>query len=384
MQKKEEKKLFKIPKLFTTLLLEASIILPILMALGPTNTIAVITACAISVPTLPGIYYLTKKAENKVNDNIRKDYSKMNQKIVAILEMNEKDRRISSLTANFLPEINKQLEQAKLEISEKQKHNINQFIYMINANYFDKIHEHLPSLTRENLIDNLIFQITCQIEIKGNKMFTADNIKELLECCYFIPRDLKEEINQEFKNSKTKISKGNYEYRIVRNDLKEEKFEYVDLKQEQQKNRPHTFDIKNIDDYHLILNGLLSHDEYYNQFGNPKDVNIDLEQVKEIMVIIADKFKKELIENDPEYRNLDLVASFINNLIIYSLVNDKENPNIKEILNTFKDWDYVPLDVKLDMIDEIFANKELDYSINPYRTKEKEPVEKILKFPKKI
>lgn len=376
-------KKIKIPKILATLLLEASILLPIFAILGPTSATAMIAICTISVPTLPAIYYLTQKVENKMNFNIQKECSQVNQKLVAILEMNEKDRRLSSLTANFLPEITEQLQQAELEVSEKTKHNINQFIYMINANYFDEIQEHLPTITRESLIDNLIFQIICEIERTKEKTFTSDNIKELLECCYFIPRNLKEKINQEFKNSKTKLSKDNYEYRIIRKDLKEENFEYLNKKQEQQYNRPHTFDIDNIDDYHLILNGLLSQDEYYSQFGDLNKLNIDLEQVKEIMIIITKKFKKELIENDPEYRNLDLVVSFINNLIIYLLVNNKNSVDIKEILSTFKEWDYVPINMKINMIDEIFANKKLDYSINPYRSKEKEEVQKILKFPSK-
>ena len=376
-------KKFKIPKVLTTLLLEASILLPIFAILGPTSATAMIAICTISVPTLPGIFYLTQKIENKINFNIQKECSQMNQKLVAVLETNEKDRRISSLTANFLPEINNKLEQSKLKLPEKTKHNINQFVYMINANYFDEINEYLPSLTRDSLIDNLIFQIMCQIEIKNQKTFTSDDIRNLLECCYFIPKNLKEKINQEFKNSKTKISKDNYEYRIIRKDFKETDFKYLEAKQEQQKERPHTFDIENIEDYHLILNGLLSHDEYYSQFGDISKLTIDLEQVKEIMIIISEKFKQELIENDPDYRNLDLVVSFINNLIIYLLVNNKTSVDTKEILHTFKEWDYITLDMKINMIDEIFANKELDYSINPYRTKEKEKVPKILKYPNK-
>ena len=68
-------KKIKIPKVVATLLLEASIISPILMFLGPTSTTAMIAACVISVPTLPGIYYLTQKAENKINFNIQKECS---------------------------------------------------------------------------------------------------------------------------------------------------------------------------------------------------------------------------------------------------------------------------------------------------------------------
>ena len=237
------------------------------------------------------------------------------------------------------------------------------------------------SLIRESLVDILLFQVVSQLKSKDNKTFGADDTRDLLDSCYFVPDDLKEDMIKEFYDSRTKISKGKYEYRIIRKDLDEVSFEYVEEKQDQIYNKSYNFNIENINDYLLIYHGLIAQEEYFSQFGNLNNLNINLEEVKEIMIIISSRFKRELIENDPEYRNVDLVGSYMSNLIIYSLVNNKSSVGIREMLNTFKEWDYVPFNLKLDMIDEIYSKKDIDYSINPYRSLEKSVKKKVLKFP---
>ena len=370
-----------ITKILTTILLESSILVPMSLLFGLTSTTGLIAACTLSIPVLPACYSLAKKIEDKYLFKVKKEISKENQKLVAILEMGESDRRITSLTANFSPEINDKLNEYKLILDEDEKNNINQFIYMINANYYDEINKCISSLIRENFVDILLFQVASHLKNKNIKTFGAEDTRELLDNCYFIPDDLKEDMIREFYDSRTKVSKDKYEYRIIRKDFDEVGFEYVEAKQDQVYNKSYNFNIENINDYFLIYHGLIAQDEYFSQFGDLNNLDINLEEVKEIMIIISNKFKRELIENDPEYRNVDLVGSYMSNLIVYSLVNNKTSIGIKEMLNTFKEWDYIPFNLKLDMIDEIYSKKDIDYSINPYRSKEKFVKNKVLEFP---
>ena len=56
---------------------------------------------------------------------------------------------------------------------------------------------------------------------------------------------------------------------------------------------------------------------------------------------------------------------------------------MREIINTFKGWDYFDFNLKLDIIDAIFEEFNLDYSMHPYRDKKKNKnVGKVYHFPK--
>ena len=52
----------------------------------------------------------------------------------------------------------------------------------------------------------------------------------------------------------------------------------------------------------------------------------------------------------------------------------------KEMINAFKNWDYIPFNLQLDILDDLFEQENIPYEEHPYGVKKKRNKTKIIKI----
>lgn len=67
---------------------------------------------------------------------------------------------------------------------------------------------------------------------------------------------------------------------------------------------------------------------------------------------------------------------------MYALVNNRQQVGQTELINTFKNWDYIPFDMKLSVLNTLFTEEDIDFSTHPFGVSKKreKPATKIIQF----
>ena len=131
---------------------------------------------------------------------------------------------------------------------------LNKLLFLVNANYFDRITEYLPSLTREKLIDHIIKQAVIYYRNTDRRKFDETDAEKIISYCLLIKPELKKEISQEFKDSKVKL--GNMiDYAIERKDkpYNENDFLFVNRSLDSNDSSGYNFDITSEADLHTLI-----------------------------------------------------------------------------------------------------------------------------------
>ena len=98
----------------------------------------------------------------------------------------------------------------------------------------------------------------------------------------------------------------------------------------------------------------------------------DYDFLRKILVLISTKYRQELVkEYGQEYNNLNLAGTFIYNALSYAVVNNREMVGYKEMINCFKGWNYIPFNLQLDILNDLFEQEEIPYEEHPYGIKMK-------------
>lgn len=297
-------------------------------------------------------------------------------------EYTEKDRVIGKTTTNFTDKIETMKKDIDLSLDAATITYINDLLYLINSNYYQEITAYLPSLNREQLVDNILAQVGMYLSTTKNKKFGNKDINNILENCFFIRDDLKKEILTEYKESETKFNKW-VEHSIINRTVDILDFDaYCEEKARELPQYP-GFDINDITSYHDVIQGLCAADDYLRHYGDIDSLIWDVESLKEMMLIVATDHRQELIGEIKDYSNFELVTKFTYNAMCYAIMNKKINVTPHEMLATFKEWDYIPLESRINIATDIIEKMALDTEKNPFgiksATKQKS---KIYIFPK--
>lgn len=333
----------------------------------------------------PLMYFGMKKLKNKADDRLNRDMHHAGQIAIMFQDALEPDRHITSMTTLFLHEIIEYFEKNNIDFDDSKKMNINQFLYLINANYYEEISKRLPSLNREQLIRQVLNQIIIYLQDTKKQTFTEKEAAEVMKSCFFIPDELKKQIVTEFKKSKVGFGKQ-YFYEIARRDIDNSINTYLSKREEEHKGKYSRFDIDDANDYHTLIQAYASDDNIKENYGDPNTLDWDMELLVRIITLIGTKYRAELLElKGDKHSNFNLASSFIFNAITYALVNKKTEVGYTEMLNTFKNWSYLPFDMKLRVIDDIIEQENLSQQDHPYGLKKtsKNSTQKIIKFPDK-
>lgn len=327
------------------------------------------------------LYKKIYKLVNFLDQRKLKSMHQIGRTAIAREEENERDHVIGQMTSNFIPEIKEYLDEEKMFLPTKTIKNIDNFLYLINANYFEAIQNRNPNARREFLIKELIHVISTYLKINNQTTFNEQDASQALETCIFIPQDLKRQIIVEFKESRTNFEN----YQIVRSDVPGGKSAYIEARDNDNKanNRIPEFDINREENIITMIKATeISNDFQSLEIGSAEELSWDVHSLQRIMLHIDTNHHDELVSLDEKYSRFALTESFIFNTMVYAVLNDKDLVTADIMFKAFTDWDYLPFSLKLTVLDEIFESEDLDYSLHPYR--DKKPADSRVTYQKKI
>lgn len=308
--------------------------------------------------------YIGKKTDRRSHTIGRKAIIKEEEK--------ETDRVIGSMTASFIPEIKLYFETEEISLTNNQLENIDNFLYLINSNYFAEIYKRNEEARREFLVEQLLYLITSYLRTSNKKTFDERDAKKILDTCIFIPEDLKQEIISEFKHSRSCLSIFP-KYQIVRKDISGGKDSYIQAKMHSNKNRIQEWDNTSQRKYILLIEALEESEDFLEQdLGSAKDLSWEVSFLQKMAQLADTKYRHELIKISDDYSNFGFTYALIYNAMVYSVAYEIEDVTSYVIIDSFAECYDLPFDLKLRMIDDIFEQEKLDYKYHPYRTRKKE------------
>lgn len=292
----------------------------------------------------------------------------------------DKQKIITQRTTNFYSFILDKLEANNINIDLDTLNLINDFLYLINTSSYYKVSK-THHIDRETLIERFLNQIVIFLCHSDTKKIENTDIKTIINSCFFIRASFQEEIineftevTKDFTKAKTRNIANSY---INSSELKEA--------EKNLKNAYH-FDPTNKENYKALVEGLTSHDEYLENYGNLHNIEWDYDILENVVKIIL-SYRDEIKKSYPvgAYSDFNLISSYIYNVMCYSVINKKAEINYQSLLSTFKDWEDVPYKIKLKITATIIEKLELTEMNSPFIEKYKpEKNGKIIKFlPKK-
>lgn len=283
--------------------------------------------------------------------------------ILMIKEEENCNKPITAKTKNFFRFIDNQLDENNLFLGENDKFIINQFLYLINANYYKKIKEDF-NINREDLIKRIIGSFIIYLEKNKKKSLKEQDIEKISNSLFYIKEDLRKKIVVEFENSEIII--GGKSFFLIEENSDDDNY----------------FDYESTDNYQTLI-AIACDNEYLKTFGNPWIIDWDIYFLKDIMKVILEQFQNDIIQCNENYSEIGFVGSFIFNVLNYALVNQKEHIGEMEIINTFKYWEYLDFELKANILNTIFEKFGIDSSKYHFFPKKVLRQRKIINFRQK-
>ena len=342
-----------------SVLLTFSVFLPTTAAV-----VVVLTGTALAAPILDRQFTKLKDKEDK--NKIREQHY-IQQVKISLAEMDKKGTRVNRMTPFFNDMIMAKCREKKINIDEDTLQNINQFLYMVNSNYYERIldsfkvnNERLR--TREDVLREICDAILRHMEMIEDYAFDDTDVSEVLDICLFIKDDVKEDMIEEFENSKVPGVLGTYRYIIERKDVKSESVEKDYTKNYDEVNKDDvSFDIYEKESYVAAVSKITEM-PHYQKLGNVNALSWDIDALMDIVTNFIRKYNSELERNIEDYS----IARFTVKLMLvttsYALVNKKGTVSYKVITEAFKKLPNIPNELFMDMskyLDKLCAEKAL-------------------------
>ena len=342
-----------------SVLLTFSVFLPTTAAV-----VVVLTGTALAAPILDRQFTKLKDKEDK--NKIREQHY-IQQVKISLAEMDKKGTRVNRMTPFFNDMIMAKCREKKINIDEDTLQNINQFLYMVNSNYYERIldsfkvnNERLR--TREDVLREICDAILRHMEMIEDYAFDDTDVSEVLDICLFIKDDVKVDMIEEFENSKVPGVLGTYRYIIERKDVKSESIEKDYTKNYDEVNKDDvSFDIYEKESY-IAAVSKITEMPHYQKLGNVNALSWDIDALMDIVTNLIRKYNSELERNIEDYS----IARFTVKLMLvttsYALVNKKGTVSYKVITEAFKKLPNIPNELFMDMskyLDKLCAEKAL-------------------------
>lgn len=319
-----------------------------------------------SIISAPFIYKGINKIQNKQNETLRKDRVYLKQTLNGLRELDDKGKRLEHNTVMFYNYIKEAEENNNYKVESIET--INQFLYLINLNYYEKIaktnNDKARIVTREELIREISDAIIRYMQMNNKKEIDEKDIKTILNMCLFINKKTKEEIVKEFINSKLK--RGNYTIYVVEEDktVKSKKQEF-NL----------SFDMYEKEEYKKIIEHLKTNKTLI-EYGNPDSIEYDVDALQDIIMKLIEKYNNKFERKIEDYSIRALVIMIIMNSYVYALVNNKNKISYKEIIKSISNASFIPLELLLEV--NKYLTSEYKEKLESIETKKNQ---KIIVFP---
>ena len=142
------------------------------------------------------------------------------------------------------------------------------------------------------------------------------------------------------------------------------------------------FDIDDINSYRHLIDAYRDN-HIFDELGDMNILDWDYMFLRTVIKTIIESQRERLLTEVLDYSDFWMTSDFIFNSITYALVNNRREVGQKEILSTFKNWDYLPFEIMLDGLNEVYEREHLDYSTHPFNVSKsrcKKPYQKIIPF----
>ena len=143
------------------------------------------------------------------------------------------------------------------------------------------------------------------------------------------------------------------------------------------------FEFNKLMSYQGLIDSLNNNESFLElEIGDPKTLKWDYDFLMTVMQLISNKHSYEL-EKINGFSYFWLAFDYIYEATTYALVNNKKQVGQTEMLNTFKYWDYLPFELRLDILDDLFIQENIDYENHPFQLsapRKKEKFQKIIPF----
>ena len=362
---KFEKRADKATEIITSIGMATSLSAFLTLIPSTNNDLGIITGGTILLS--PCVYFGMNYLKEKAKDSQLRDMHHASQLFLMMREANNTDHNVTKSSTLFLHELHQEMNNYDAKMDDNEQMNINQFLYLINANYYDEIIKTFPMLNREEIVRRLIIVILNHLKDNNKTTFDENDAKEVLGKTIFIKQELKEQIYKEFKKSKVKFGKNKF-YEIIRNDTDSSPAAYEELRRQDEMNQAPNFDIEDLNQIYSLI-GCYVNNEMMQELGNTR-LDWDYDFLRRLLVLISTKYRRQLIdEHGTRHNNLNLTSSFIYNALSYAVVNEREMVGYKEMINAFKNWDYIPFNLQLEILDDLFEQEEISYEEHPYGLK---------------
>lgn len=329
---------------------------------------------------VPSIYAGLTIAKKKIDKKFDLDMYRSAQLVNSLQELVTYDKEIRLGKNFFWNEIQIYANKNGITLDTQDLNTINQLLYMINENYYDIISKNIR-LTRDELVNKILEIIFLYIE-SHDKNLDDDDIKNIINSIFFIDNDIKKKMFKEFIQGKCKIEER-IDYRIISKNVNRDSMfsnPYINTADD----IVPFFQYDDCREYEMLIKVFIDK-EYFNKYGDASSIDWNIPLIRDIMSLIVVEFDKELKEEVENYSPIDFITSFIYNLGVYCLVNNRNDVGPYEIVNVFKNWNVVPFNLRLSIVNRIFEKYELDIANHPFEIKEihhQDSQRKIIQFPK--
>ena len=144
-----------------------------------------------------------------------------------------------------------------------------------------------------------------------------------------------------------------------------------------------SFDFDDLMGYKGMIESLCHNESFLDlEIGDPNDLLWDYDFLMTTMQLINQNHSAEL-ERINVFSNFWMVFDFISEATTYALINNKQQVGQEEMIRTFKYWEYLPFNLRLDILDDLFTQENIDYSNHPFQISHprKQPTyQKIIPF----
>ena len=291
----------------------------------------------------PGIYFGIKTiSENyikKETEDIDKRVKAEMMQYQMFLEVGEKHRKIGKKTANFLYDVKDMEHDFQISLDHQSANYLNDLLYLVNTNYYSEIVKNSDTYSRDRLVKQILNQVGLYIKESGKESISNKDIEKILDSCFFIPDRLKKEIMNEYIKSEVSYNK------LILHGIDNRSSDSSLVSSDEKRGEnplSSSFDIDNREQYQLLIQTMEVDDEYLGQFGNPSELDWDIDSLQKLLSIIAKDHHEELANRIDGYSDFNLVSSFIANAACYAIANGKDKVGVDEMASTFRNWEYIP------------------------------------------
>ena len=310
--------------------------------------IIAVVGTTISAPLLDKKFTEVKEKHDKYKV---KEKHYLAQLKIRLAEMDNKGTRGNSMTPFFTDMITRKCDKHKIIIDEDTLQNINQFLYMVNSNYYNSIIETFKTnneriKTREDILREIIELILKNMEENEDYAFDHTDIEKVLSSCPYIKESLKKEMIKEFENARVPGVLGKDRYIIERKYLKLETLEkdYKKKYNEESKDNIY-FDIYERESYIAAISKI-NDMEHYKKLGNINAVSWDINALMDVIITIIDNYDSKLESSINKYSIARFTVKYMLAITSFSLINKRSSVGYNEIIKSFSKIPNIPTELQ--------------------------------------